>query len=222
MTVSPLPALFALRPSRRALTVALVLLLLASGLAAGLSSSTGIAASGALARIAQATANQVGQSVNSVASIFSGRSPGQRPKGILANLKHKRGTALHERALPKIRTAPPTTELASLVAPPPVAPAVVPPPVAPLYNAITKSPAAGAPVAQSGPTIFPAMTPAPGGFIVPPIIGQVTPPASPIVTPPPPQAPAVPEPSSWAMMLVGFGFIAWLLRRRPRSGLILA
>jgi hypothetical protein len=218
MAVRALPPLFALRTSRGALTAAIVLVVLAFGLAMGVYSSSGNAASGAVvSRLAQAAVDQV----NSVASIFSGRSPGQRARGTLTNLKHKRSVALHERALPKIRPAPPASPLATILAPPPVAPAVVPPPVAPLYSAVTKGPV-GVPVAQSVPTIFPAMSPPPGGgFIVPPIIGQVTPPVSPTVTPPPPQAPAVPEPSSWMMMLVGFGFIGWMLRRAGGSGLIL-
>ena len=217
MTVGALAGVFPSRPPRRALTVAITLLALAFALAIGIYSSRGSAASGALSRIAQAAAIQVGQSV---ASIFSGRSPGERARGTLTNLKHKRSVALHERALPKIRPAPPVNQLASLVAPPPVAPAVVPPPVAPLFTPVTKGPAAGVPIAQSAPIIFPAMSPPPGGgFIVPPLTGQVTPPVTTTVTPPPPQAPAVPEPSSWMMMLVGFGMIGWMIRRG--SGLVL-
>jgi hypothetical protein len=215
MTVNALPAVLTSRPSRQVLTVVLTLLILGFALGVGLYSTRGTAASGALSRIAQAAADQVGQSLNSVASIFSSRSPGQRARGTLTNLKHKRSVALHERALPKIRPAPPTSELASIVAPPPVAPAVVPPPVAPLYSAVTKSPAAGAPIAQSAPIVFPAFTPLPGGAVVPPI-GTQTPPAGTPEVPPP--TPAVPEPSSWAMMLLGFGFIGLMLRRGSTSG----
>lgn len=38
---------------------------------------------------------------------------------------------------------------------------------------------------------------------------------TPVVTPPPP--PAVPEPSTWALLLLGFGFVGWSLRRRNRT-----
>ena len=34
-----------------------------------------------------------------------------------------------------------------------------------------------------------------------------------------PSTAAVPEPSTWAMMLLGFGAIGWVLRRRKRTGL---
>ena len=43
------------------------------------------------------------QGVKTVAAMLAERSPGERPAGALANLKHKRQVALHERALPKIR-----------------------------------------------------------------------------------------------------------------------
>jgi hypothetical protein len=49
-----------------------------------------------------------------------------------------------------------------------------------------------------------------GGFVPPPIVTQQVPP------PPPPPPPAVPEPASWALMLVGFATIGSMLRREKR------
>jgi hypothetical protein len=36
-----------------------------------------------------------------------------------------------------------------------------------------------------------------------------------VVTPPVITPQAVPEPGTWALMLLGFGLIGWILRRRP-------
>jgi hypothetical protein len=156
--------------------------------------------------------------VKTIAAMIAERSPGARAAGELASLKHKRLPALHERALPKIRRAPPPSPLANIVAPPEVPPAVVPPVVTPLYNAVTTPPPASTAVGEAPPTFFPAMAPPPGGgFIVPPIVTQVTPPKPPEVPPP-----AVPEPASWAMMLIGFGFVGWTIRRGGRAALLLS
>lgn len=50
----------------------------------------------------------------------------------------------------------------------------------------------------------------PGGGGSPPGGG---PPPGPPSAPPPPVMPAIPEPSTWLMMLFGFGTIGWVLRR---------
>ena len=168
-------------------------------------------------RLVHAAGAGIGQAIDgvkTVASMIAGRSPGERAAGELASLKHKRLPALHERALPKIRRAPPVSPLASIVAPPPVPPAVVPPVAGPLYNAVTASPPVTSTLAQAPPTFFPAMAPPPGGgFIVPPVVTQVTPPGPPGAPTPPP----VPEPASWAMMLIGFAFVGWKVRRSART-----
>ena len=168
-----------------------------------------------------AGANGVSNVVNaakSVADLLAGRSPGERAEGTLANLKHRKLAALHERALPKVRRPAAASPLAGIVGAAPVPPAeVLPPPAAPLYNVVAGGP--GLPVGQApppgtGPVIFPAIPPPPGGgggVIVPP------PSISPPVTPPiviPPTTGSVPEPASWATMLLGFAMIGRMLRRR--------
>ena len=63
-----------------------------------------------------------------VAAMLAERSPGDRPAGALANLKPKRPSILHERALPKVRgqVASPTPYEALVGTPP--NPLIAPPP----------------------------------------------------------------------------------------------
>jgi hypothetical protein len=66
----------------------------------------------------------------------------------------------------------------------------------------------------AGPPALPGIPPPGGGggvFVPPPIITTVVP-------PPPPATSAVPEPASWAMMLVGFAMVGGALRRKRRIG----
>ena len=157
------------------------------------------------------------QGVKTVAAMLAERSPGERPEGALASLKHKRQAALHERALPKVR-GPGPTAYEALVGPPPSSP-LAPPPQAPLYTTL----AGGPPVPV--PTTVPPGTPGGGG---PPVLSDIPPPGGggggfappPIITtaaPEVPQTPAtpVPEPATWAMMILGFALIGRTLRRRP-------
>jgi len=157
------------------------------------------------------------QGVKTVAAMLAERSPGARPEGALASLKHKRQAALHERALPKVR-GPSPTEYEALAGPPPSSP-LAPPPQAPLYTTL----AGGPPVPV--PTTVPPGTPGGGG---PPVLSNIPPPGGggggfappPIITtaaPEVPQTPAtpVPEPATWAMMILGFALIGRTLRRRP-------
>ncbi|MEA3081813.1 MAG: hypothetical protein QOD54_1481 [Sphingomonadales bacterium] len=158
--------------------------------------------------------------VQTVAAMLAERSPGARPEGALANLKHKRQAALHERALPKIRSpfAPPTAYEA-LASPPPGS-LIVPPPQAPLFSTIAGGPTTAVPPANGA---------TPGG---PPLLSDIPTPGggggggvfSPPVTLAAPQAPptlveSVPEPASWAMMLLGFALMGRALRRRSAAGL---
>jgi hypothetical protein len=208
--------------SRKVVVAAIGLLAIAVAVALGVYSRVAVPGSDkAGSRLVHAAGLGIGQAINgvkTVASMIAGRSPGERAVGELASLKHKRVSILHERALPKIRRSPPESPLANIVAPPPGSPAIVPPVAAPLYNAVTTPPPGATTVGESPPTFFPAMAPPPGGgFVVPPIVTQVTPPLPPEVPPP-----AVPEPASWAMMLIGFGFVGWTIRRRGRAALLLS
>lgn len=148
---------------------------------------------------------------NSVAAMIASRSPGERPERALASLKPKRQAAPHERALAKVRPAAPT--LASILAGPSTPPVLVPSVAeTPLFNTVVPPPLVpvAAPIPGGPPGGFPAITPpGGGGLIVPPII---TPAATP-VTP----ATPVPEPSSWAMMLVGLVLMGQMVGRKGAS-----
>ena len=148
---------------------------------------------------------------NTVAAMLSARSPRDRPAGELASLKPKRQAAPHERALAKVRPAAPAS-VANIVAPPPAAPAFVPPIAsAPLYNVVAPPPLLPAETLIPGapPVVFPAISPpGGGGVVVPPV-------QTPIVTPVTPLTPAtpLPEPSSWAMMLIGLVLMGRIVGR---------
>jgi hypothetical protein len=210
-----------------------------SGLAASLATPRNAAIAGVLGLLAAALAvsslsnddfaKEVGdgvtQGVNgikSVAAMLNGRSPGERAQGALANLKQKRHSAVHERALAKVRRPGP---LANLVGTPLISP-VMPPPASPtpLYNLVAGGPpmivppaaiVPGGPPNGGGPPIFTAISPpggGGGGVIVPPPVLTSTP-----VVPEVPVTSAVPEPTTWAMMLVGFALIGGALQRRRRT-----
>ncbi|MFL6727260.1 MAG: PEPxxWA-CTERM sorting domain-containing protein [Sphingomicrobium sp.] len=167
----------------------------------------------------QAVGSAVGKGLNgieTVAAMLAERSPGPRPDGALAALKHKRQAALHERS----SAAPgPVGPLATIMAAPLVPPIVALPPVAtPLFNVVGPPPvvvpaAVGAPGGPPGgvPSIAPPGGGGGGGIVVPPIITSETPVAP--VTPLTPATP-VPEPASWAMMLLGLGLLGFAARRR--------
>ena len=157
------------------------------------------------------------QGVKTVAAMLAERSPGQRPKGALAQLKHKRAAALHERALPKVR-GPAPTAYEALTGPPPSLP-VAPPPAAPLFTTVAGGPTpivppVGAPA--GGPPIL-STIPGPGGggggFTPPVQTTAEVPPAQ----PPTPAAP-VPEPATWAMMILGFALMGRALKRPAVAG----
>jgi hypothetical protein len=141
------------------------------------------------------------QRAKSFLELIQQRSPGARSRGQLAQTKHKK-TVLHQRALPKVRMVmpiPPTgspTTLVDIVAPSvPIIPAgfelasipPLSPPPSPLEIPLIRQPS----------------------LIVPPTETPSTPP----VIPPP----AVPEPDTWATMILGLGLIGWMLRSRRQA-----
>ncbi|MFL6760514.1 MAG: PEPxxWA-CTERM sorting domain-containing protein [Sphingomonas sp.] len=154
------------------------------------------------------------ESVKTVAAMLAERSPGERPDGALVNLKPKRQSALHERALPKVR-GPAAIPYEALVAAPPN-PVIAPPPKAPLYNVVAGGPpvviAPTTGVVPGTPGGPPVLTDIPlpggggGGIFSPPVVAAAP------DTPPIPVTP-VPEPAAWAMMLVGLALIGRVLRK---------
>ncbi|MCH8614698.1 PEPxxWA-CTERM sorting domain-containing protein [Sphingomonas sp. SM33] len=138
-------------------------------------------------------------------AMMSERSPGGRTSAELVT-KHKRAAAAPtEHALGKIHSP----------APPPFASpiAAVPPSIAelpPFETALANSPPlfmAPPPPGGGGGVIVPPAAP-PGGGGGGCCGGTDTP------KPPPPPPPAVPEPGTWATMLLGFGMVGLLMRRR--------
>lgn len=171
-------------------------------------------------RLSKAVGERVNQGVHgfeTVAALLSERSPGQRPKGALANLKHKKA-AVEASAAPLARHVVPPVEA---IMGTPAIPLIIPPALAapPLYNAVAGSPSAPIPVSAAGgnggPPILSAI-PLPGGGVgggvvaPPPIVTEVVP-------PPPAITSGVPEPASWALMLAGFAMVGGALRRQKRD-----
>lgn len=148
------------------------------------------------------------QAAKSFLSMMGDRSPGDRTKAELIKTKH-RAAPPHQRALGKITKPEPPKEFVEAIAPPLPSIAELPP---------------VATVASLGPILLtPPPPPGGGGIIIPPPPGggggPPPPPQEPLPPPPPPPPPppAVPEPSTWATMLLGFGLSGWMIRRRRRS-----
>lgn len=172
-----------------------------------------------------------------VLAMFGERSPGARPEGaLLATKEAKAGMGPREYAKPRTRTRPE----AHLPAGPAFADAApIDGPVTPL-GGIADVPDPVAFYSPPGGGIFPpgggiippgggggilppgGGTPPPGGGIIPPG-GGGTPPGGPVPPtgsgggePPVPSAP-VPEPAAWLTLIVGFGAVGVLLRRKRKT-----
>lgn len=151
-------------------------------------------------------------------AMMSERSPGDRTKAELTRTKQRTAPAPKQRALGKITPPPPPKEFVEAIAPPPpkvaegVPLAMAPTTLGPLL--ITPSTPGGIVVPPSAPT------PGGTGGPVPTPVEQPTPPEP---TPPgeddptPPTPPVVPEPETWATMLLGFGLTGLMMRRRRRK-----
>jgi hypothetical protein len=159
------------------------------------------------------------QSVKTVAAMLAERSPGERPEGALANLKPKRQAVLHQRALPKVR-APAFPAYEALAGPPP-SPLIALPPEVPLYSTVAGGPpvalpltTAATPGTPGGPPVL-SNIPLPGGGG-----GGIFSPPTTAATPDVPSVPVtpVPEPATWAMMILGFALMGRMLRRRATAG----
>ena len=158
------------------------------------------------------------EAAKSFMAMMAERSPGDRTKGELTKIKRAAAAAPTQRALGKITKPEPPKELVEALAPP------VPlieelPPIA-LKEDI--GPLLLTPQPPGGGIIAPPQTPPPGGGgpNPPPPPGEGEPPPPPPPgdgEPTPHMPPAVPEPGTWATMLLGFGLTGWTMRRRRRQ-----
>jgi hypothetical protein len=150
------------------------------------------------------------EAAKSFMAMMADRSPGTRTKGELTKTKQRAASdAPTQRALGKITKPAPPEEFVEAIAPSvPVIQEL--PPIA-LKDDI--GPILLTPQPPGGGIIIPPQSPPPGGGGG----GPNTPPTPPgQQPPPPPPPPAVPEPGTWATMLLGFGLTGWAMRRRRR------
>src|SRR5215207_10810271 len=159
------------------------------------------------------------EAAKSFMAMISERSPGDRTKAELTRTKHRAAAAPKQRALGKITPPPPPKEFVEAIAPPP--PKItegVPLAAAPT----TLGPLLIAPSTPGG-IVIPPSAPTPGGSggPTPPGVEEPTPTEPPPPPPgddePPPTPPVVPEPGTWATMLLGFGLTGLVMRRRRRN-----
>ena len=190
------------RRRRRGVIAAITVVALGSGL--GLSVA-GVGPNDAV----QAAVNQA----KSLADLLNQRSPGERTEAALTKMKRVH----HARAKHRMRVAPPEpSELAKiLMAPPPELVPVDLGPTEPLV-ALSSPQSLGVTFTSPGggsPGVFVPGGPGGGGGDTP----GGSPKSNPSSPPEPltPTAP-VPEPGTWATMLLGFGLIGWKFRRRNR------
>ena len=159
----------------------------------------------------------------SLSELFNERSPGERTSAQLTKTKHARALA---KSRPHVAVPPAQShELARILMPPRAdVPLELAPPF-PTASLILPPPVSGfmAPGSGGGGAIV--SQPGGGAIIAPPGGGGITPPGGGTeVTPNEPREPvpsAVPEPSTWALMLLGFGLVGWR-SRRTRSAVSLA
>jgi hypothetical protein len=192
-------------PTARKVLLGAVLLLSAAG--------TGVAL------ISPQTAEAVGNRAKAVADLLAERSPGQRS---VAELTKTAKSANESRDTPP---APATEHALGKVFPPqsgPLQPGGLSPFVAPMEGPLSTPPlslAFGPPgVGGEGPPMASFAPPGGGGVLLPPG-GPITS-APPTNSPPtvlPPEVPAVPEPSTWAILIVGLAMCAGALRRSRRA-----
>lgn len=155
------------------------------------------------------------EAAKSFLAMMADRSPGDRTKGELTKTKKAAAPAPQQRALGKITKPEPPKEFLEAIAPP--APKLEEPTqFAPVISGlgpllVTPPPGGG------GGIVIPPSAPPGGGGGTPPPTENPPPENPPPVTPPPEHPPAVPEPGTWATMLLGFGLTGWMIRRRRRT-----
>jgi hypothetical protein len=158
-----------------------------------------------MAEPAQAIAEAAASKAADLADLLSQRSPGTRTQDLLTK---------HARVAAKVRTQPKHTATPEHPATPDLTALVdqLLPPVAPVEVALANLP----PALETPPTLGDILGSTPG--FTPPVTGgggggtQSPPTSEPREVVPP--VSAVPEPGTWATMLLGFGLVAWRIRRR--------
>lgn len=182
--------------------------------ALGLAAATMVAGSASAPGVSEAVVAATQAVAKSAADLIRARSPGLRTRAHLIKTKPERAAPRQARAKPRVRqpvAAPATALLAPL---PPAVPLVFDSPApaiafaAPQAGPIAFIPPAGAPCCLA--TINPPMTTVGGYVFGPGGGGTIPPPGGGGETPPP----AVPEPSTWAAMILGFVLIGSAWRRR--------
>jgi hypothetical protein len=168
-----------------------------------------LASAGASTLMFSGVTPQISGKAADLLAMMHDRSPGARAPGAKSN-KHKQVALAQATPAKRQSRVLPT-------AVPAATPAAAAPPLA---GAAAPIPAAIAPLAAVPAAVIPAAASS-SGFFIPPLIipgggggGIILTPSSnpPPVNPPP--VPGVPEPSTWAMMIMGFLFVGGLLRRR--------
>ena len=172
--------------------------------AAGLLLSSGRLSSTAGERTAEAISRGVEAGAASFRALFDRRSPGERQKADLVTTKKQRAAVARA-------SSPPSRMFKVLTTSPPPKPVGAPP-----VEDVVLSPTTPPPAALVGPPGF-VDTPPGATQVLPPPVGTpdipvlpppvVTLPELPIVTP-------VPEPGTWALMLLGFFGIGIAVRRK--------
>jgi len=158
-------------------------------------------------------------SAKSFLALISDRSPGDRTKAELTKTKKKAAAtstgAPRQRALAKVAKPELPKDFVNALTPPPPTiedvPAIAP--IASIGPTLLTPP----PVGGGGGVVIPPQAPPPGGGGTPTPNGPDTPPDHPPDHPPPPPPPSVPEPGTWATMLIGFGLTGIMIRRRRRT-----
>lgn len=164
------------------------------------------------------------QTAERLMAMLDARSPGEREAGALTQSKRRLASAPRV-GTPGKPSTPPLEQLAQVIVPPPPASPVevVPPILPPPASGIVEPPAvlAGAPGGFGSGGFGPGIVV--GGVGAPPA-GGGSPPGggTPPTTEVPPVTSAVPEPGTWAMMLLGFAMIGSAMPRPRRRALFSA
>jgi PEP-CTERM motif len=169
------------------------------------------------------------EAAKSFLAMMTDRSPGDRTKAELTKTKQaKLPDVPEQRALGKIAKPEPPKEFLEAIAPTVAKPVEEFAPALAALGPLLVTPPPGG----GGGIIIPPQSPPGGGGGTPPG-GGTTPPENPPPenpppenpppenpppeNPPPEQPPVVPEPGTWATMLLGFGFTGLVMRRRRRK-----